>query len=481
VEETVLNLRNALKTIHKYGWFITAVVVVAIGISLLANFFISPIYEAETNLRIKQSKSLANSLLADMPVGNSNNIKQLMSTYAEILKSRTVVQEVIDKTKFEKGEPTYEQLLSCITTQPVKDTEILKVKVQATSPEEAQLIANMLVDTFNGRMISLVRSEEKVVREFIGERLKESQRELEKSENALQQYKQNQKIVAPEEETKAMVGMLSEMNKLSAENTVAIFSAQAKLGSAKQQLTEEKPGFIADSPLIQQYKSKLAELEVQLVALSQDYTNKHPQIVANRAAIEEVKNRLSNEAAKVIQAEAPSMNPIHQNVLLGKIQAEAELAAAVAQQGAINSIVSEKEQVLSKLPAKEKGLVRVMRDVEVDQELYVMLAKRYEEARINEVMQPTDVQVIDVATPPDKPIKPKKILNVIFATILGFFIGAVAAFLKEYVNKTIRTAEDVKSYLNIPVIASIPDFTSEDKVQNTSIVTRITQWIVGRK
>lgn len=482
MEETTLDFRNILKTLKKYRWLIAKVTSVAILIATVISFLTSPLYEAETNLRIKQPKGLASSLLADLPIGNSADMKQLMSTYAEILKSRTVVQEVIDKTQSNKEEiPTYEDFLKCITTQPVKDTEILKVKVRASTPEEAKVIANMLVDTFNGRMTSLVRSEERVVREFIGERLQESRRELEKSENSLQQYKQNEKIVAPTEETKAMVEMLAEMNKLSAENTVAIFTAQAKLGSAKQQLAEEKPGFIADNTLIQQYKSKLGELEVQLVTLSQDYTNKHPQIVAIRAAIEEVKNKLNSEVAKVINADAPSMNLIYQSVLQERIRSEAELAAATAQQGAINSIVADKELLLSDLPAKEKGLIRVMRDVAVAQEIYVMLAKRYEEARISEVMQPTDVQIIDVAIPPDNPIRPRKALNIIVGAMLGLFIGSVSAFWKEYMNKAICTAEDVKRHLDLPVIGSIPDFSSNAKVHNTSIVTKITQWITAKK
>ncbi|MCP6658170.1 hypothetical protein NL521_30000, partial [Klebsiella pneumoniae] len=67
-----------------------------------------------------------------------------------------------------------------------------------------------------------------------------------------------------------------------------------------------------------------------------------------------------------------------------------------------------------------------------------MLAKRYEEARISEVMEPTDVQIIDEAIFPDEPIKPKKLLNTVIAAILGIFVGVGLAFLSEYMNKTIR-------------------------------------------
>lgn len=115
------------------------------------------------------------------------------------------------------------------------------------------------------------------------------------------------------------------------------------------------------------------------------------------------------------------------------------------------------------MPAKEQGLARVMRDVSVAQEIYIMLAKRHEEARISEVMQPTDVQVIDTADLPDKPVKPKKARNVVAAAMLGIFAGLAWAFFQEYMDKSIRTPEDVRQYLDLPILGSIPDMEKDDE------------------
>lgn len=479
MEETTIDLKDIIKTIKKRHILIRNVFAAMVIVSVIINFLIPPTYEAETNLRVKQPKGLANSLLADLPMGAGVNTKQLMSTYAEILKSRTVVEAVIEKTQIGKSKvPTYEEMLTHITTSPVKDTELLKIKVTAKSPDEAQLIANTLVDTFNERMTLLVRSEQSTVRQFIGERMLESQMNLEKAETTLQKYKTDQKLAAPTEEAKAIVDRLSMINKLAAENTVVLASAQAKASSADYQLSREKAGFIADSPLIQQYKSKLADLEVQLVTLAQNYTDKHPQVMATRAAIAETKTKLNTEVARVVNADAPSMNPIHQGLLQGKIQAEAEIAAANAQKIAISSIVAAGENELNKLPAKEQGLARVMRDAAVAQEIYIMLAKRHEEARISEVMQPTDVQVIDVATVPSKPISPKKALNVTIAAMLGLFIGIALAFILEYMHKTVKTPEDIQQYLDLPVLGSIPHFDSAARLtQEVGIWDKVKQKI----
>jgi polysaccharide chain length determinant protein (PEP-CTERM system associated) len=475
VEETTLDLKDIIRIVRKRRKIILYTFLCLVIITAIISFIIPPTYEAETNIRIKQPKGLADSLLGNLPVGNAAGTKQLMSTYAEILKSRTVVQSVIDSTQANKEKiPTYEQMLLRISTLPVKDTEILEVKVQAETPEEAQLVANTLIDTFIERLTTLVRSEQRIVREFIGERLKESQKELIASENAMEQYKREQKIIAPTEEIKAMVERVTAVAKQASENEITMAMANAKLGGLNQQLSAQKAGVIADNLLIQQYKSKLAELAIEKAALQQNYTDKHPKVLANRAALEETRNKLSEEIAKVLRTDAPSNNPIQQALLQGRIQAEVEVAVAGAQKQALDRLQAEGEKELSKLPAKEQGFIRVMRDANVAQEIYIMLAKRHEEARISEVMEPTDIQIIDRAIPPEEPIKPRKALNIIIAGILGLFLGTGAAFALEYINKTIRDAEDVQLYLDLPVLGSIPDFDSNTEApKNTTLFGRL--------
>lgn len=476
MDEATLDLRDIIKTLRKRCKLIFRTFAAFVILAAILSFIWPPTYEAETNLRVKQPQGLADSLLSSLPTGNASATKQLMSTYAEILKSRTVVQEVIDKTQSDKEEiPDYEDMLKRITTQSVKDTEILKVKVTAGTPEEAQLVANTLVNTFNARLSFLTRSEQTVVRQFIGERLQESKADVEKAEEELQKYKTEQKITDPDVETKALVDALATINKLAAENAVTMAAAQGKLVSTRQQLGAEKEGFIADNPLIQQYKTKLAELEVSLVELSEKYTEQHPQVKATRAAIGETQDKLAAEVGRVITADAPSMNPIHQGLLQSQLIAEAQIAASTAQQAAIAAIVQQGQNDLGKLPVKEQGLAKVMRDAAVAREIYVMLAKRHEEARISEVMQPTDVQVIDVATLPEEPVKPKKALNIVIAAILGLFVGMGVAFIVEYMNKSIHTVEDVRQYLDLPVLGSIPHFDNEYKESKTGFWDRLKQ------
>lgn len=435
----------------RYGLILTTSLV-AVIIALLIGFSTPHTYEAVTSLRIKQSQELP---LLSMSGGSPLNIKQTMANYAAMLKSRTVIQTAINLIYADKEfPPRYEQVLQNITVQPAKEADILYITVQASSPDEAQLLANTLSET----LVSLLADEQSVVREFIGQRLKESKQELEQAEGLLERYKRDQKIVGSDIQSKAMAEKISALDKMIAENTVNLVTAQAKLSSAERQLAGQKPSFVADNPLIQQYKAKLADLEVELVGLLPQYADTHPKVVSLRAAITETRSKLNAEVDRVLSAESASGNTIHQTLLQGKMMAEADVAAASAQKRAIGNIQANSEKDLAALPAKEQGITRLLRDVQVAQEIYIMLDKRYEEARINAVMQPRDVKVLDAAIAPDSPVKSRKVQYVLIGAVLGLLAGVGLAFLLEYTNGPILNEQEAKLHLGLPVLGVIPDF-----------------------
>ncbi len=461
------DLQDKVRILKKYKWFIFNWFFFAGIIAAVVSFMMTPTYESETLLRVHQARGVEASLLSNAPVLSSTageTSRQLMATYAEVLKSRGVVESVIEKANFPADDkPSYEVMIKRITIQPVKDTELLSVKVQANSQEEAKKLSGLLAATFNDRLTSLVRSEQKAVRTFIAARLDESKQELDRAERALADYKRENKAVGLTDKTRSLVDWQTAISRLSAESRVAMASAQARITNSERELAGQNVGVMADNPLIQQYKGRLADQQIEMATLLTKYNDQHPKVIAARTTIEDTKALLNAEIVKVVNSEAPSISPVHQLVLQNKIQAQAESAATSAQQGAIARIMAEGEQEMASIPDKEQGLAKVSRDASVAQDIYAMLARRHEEAKISEVMQPTDVQVVDLATASTLPVKPAKTLNIIVASLLGLLVGTGVAVVLGTMRRTIDTAEDVRRYLDLPVIASIPTYGSEPK------------------
>ena len=419
---------------------------------------VPPTYQSTSLLRIKQDKGLSSSILSALPTGSDQMIKQEMNTDAEILKSRNVVIPVIKQTEeLKDGKyPDYEGYVKGrITTKPYKDTQILEVDVTGRTPEKAQEANSLLVKGFLNRLTELSHAESQATRKFLEQRVVSSKTELAGAEDRLKAYQVAHKIYSTTDQMKGLADQLTELDKVKAQNQLDLETAQAALGSIKGQLSDAGAG-IADSPAIQQYKTQLAQLEATKAADTGKYTDEHPKMQEINQQIAQTRQALNDEISKIVAQQAPSSSTVQQKLLSDKFSSEAAIAA----------LEKKNDAEIAKLPEDQQGYIRVKRDADVAQEIYVMLAKRLEEAKVAEVMVPNEVQVIDEATLPEKPIKPRKLLTLAIAAILGILAGSGYTVAKALMYRKIRSSEDVEQYLQLPVLGSIPDADSLKESDN---------------
>lgn len=472
MDEQTIDLRELWQIVSTHKLTIGKITVAFLVGAGLYLAIVPPTYQSISLLHVKQDKGLADSILQNLPVGNASETKQKMNTDAEILKSRNVVIPVIRATEEPNNDgeyPDYDTYIKeHITTTPFKDTEILQVAVTGKSPEQAQHTNQLLVDGFLNRLIELSHDEQKATREFIEKRVGTAKTELTDAEAKLQNYQVANKMYSPDDQMKGLTDKLSMVDKAKADNQLDLETAKAALSSINGQLSNAGQS-IADSPAIQQYKVQLAQLESTKAGYVGKYTDEHPQMQAVNNQINEAKASLNQEIAKVISQQAPSSNTVQQGLLADKFKNEAMIAVAEGKNQALATLDAQNNSLISGLPAREQGFIRVKRDADVAQEIYIMLAKRLEEAKVAEVMVPNEVQVVDTATLPEQPIKPKKALTMALSLILGIICGAGFVIARSMLNRKIRTADDVEQQLGLPVLGLIPDANSmnEKKKENS--------------
>lgn len=460
MEEITIDLKDLFQVVmdHKKKIAaITAAFMIAGGAYLC---IASPVYQSTSLLRIKQDKGLGDSLMSKVSGGNTLDDKQRMMTDAEILKSRNVVLPVIAATeeKDEDGKlPDYEGYVKKhIVTKPYKDTEILEVDVTGKDPETAQRANNLIIKGFMNRLTELSHDEQKRTREFLEQRLGASKEELGNAEDKLQQYQSANKMYSTDDQMKQLTDKLNIVDKAKAENQLDLETAQAGLKSVNEQLSSAGVA-IADSPAIQQYKTQLAQLEAMKASYVGKYTDEHPKMQEINNQINSAKASLDEEISNIVSQQAPSSNTVQQGLLANKFKNEAAIAVAQSKKTALDQMDAQNDAIIASLPEKEQGFVRVKRDADVANEIYVMLAKRLEEAKVAEVMVPNEVQVIDAATLPEKPIKPRKVLVMAIMTLLGLIVGTGTVIVQSLMYRKIRTAEDVEKELGLPVLGMILD------------------------
>lgn len=446
----VLN-KNKRKIAYITGGFI--------ALSCAYLMIVPPTYQSTSLLRIKQDKGLSDSILSQMPLGNTQMTQQKMNTNAEILKSRNVVIPVIKATEgLKDGKyPDYDAYVkSHITTKPFKDTEILQLDVTGGTPEKAQEVNRLLVRGFLARLADLSHEESGNTRKFLENRVVSAKTELGQAEDKLKAYQIAHKIYSTDDQMKGLADQISTLDKAKAQNQLDLETAQAALSSINGQLAGAGAA-IADSPAIQKYKTSLVQLESTKAGYTGKYTDQHPKMQEINKQIAETKSNLEKEIAAIIAQQAPSSNTVQQKLLADKFANEAAVAVANGKNNAIASLESKNDEAISRLPEAQQGYIRVKRDADVAQEIYVMLSKRLEEAKVAEVMVPNEVQVIDEATLPERPIAPRKARTLALAAILGLLAGSGFVLARELLDRKIRTASDVEEQLALPVLGVVPD------------------------
>ena len=477
-QEITIDLRDLWNVLKKNTATIRKVTIGCVAAAVVYLIVVPPTYESTALLRVKQPKGLGSSILEALPTGNPMASKQLMSTYAEILKSRSVVVPVIEATEEEKDGkyPEYDiYIKKKISTEPFRDTEIMKVTFKANTAEDAQKGNKLLVEGFLNRLTELERGEQKTTRQFIEERVNTSKEELQAAESVLTEFKKEHKLLAPESQVQLAAEKLTLADKLRAENQVALEAARARNNAVKAQL-QNNTASIADNATISGMQAKLAELEAERVSYLDKYTDKHPRVIEVNKEIANMRKTMDAEFKRVAEMMVPSSNPVHQGLLADMFKSEAEISVAQSNLQAVKALENKYNNDVATLSEVEQEYLTLLRDVTVSQEIYVMLAKRLEEAKVAEVAVSTEVQVVDEPTLPEQRVAPKRGMTLVLAFLLGILGSCGFVIARELMNRTVKTSEDVENYLGLPVLGQIPSSESlkeAEEVANLSIWQKI--------
>ena len=468
VEMEEMDLREYWEIIVKKRLLIGLVfLVTVIGVTVYS-LLATPIYEATTTVMVRDQSAGSPMALFDPMGGMGKNTAQ---NYIQIMKSRTILEQVTNAMGME--DVSLSALEKRLTIQPVQGSDILKISLQSPDPKEALEFVNTLSEMFIEWNRLYRQEDRRSARLFIESQLESVEAELRVAEEELRMYREKERVLSPSQQTIAGIEQLASLETSLSQVQIGKTEAAERLNQVRVKLGQEEETLIssttiADNRFVVEYRARLADLEIALSGAKEKYTDKHPSVLTLQAEIDDVKEKLTEQVERVVGTETRSLNPVHQELYASVISLEVELMALEAREVALTNLIAEAEMNLSSLPAKELELARLMRDAKVLEELYIMLRTKKEETRITEVMQTADVQVIDSAILPQRPVKPRIKLNIAIGAVLGMFLGVGVAFLVEFMDTTLKTKEDAEKLLGIPVLGQIPDFDLVEQDQRKS-------------
>jgi succinoglycan biosynthesis transport protein ExoP len=443
------------------SFFFSVVLIVTIF-----SFIQSPIFQASSKLLLERDVDSEKSLLFRMTLTEPKSDDWLNSEI-EILNSYPVAAKVVETLgldqpeekepdltqdeKTTKQQQTIRLFQKKLVVENLPKSNVLEVSYESKDPELAAAAVNNVIEVYIGHRSEI--SNESDTYKFFEEQMHIADERLRDLEKSQAEYRQKEEVISPEGQNEILMSRLSDYEKSFTEVRTKRIGKEAKLAVIKQQL--EKSGEISipstessDSPsrveYISKLKSDLLEMEMERERLLQKFTPKYQEIVNLENEIAATKKKIENEIHQIVEME------------------DASIRALKAEENALRSSINQIKGELKKLTQKEYEYAQISRGIDDNREVYSMLLKQREEARISlaKLEKGVKIKIISPAVVPTDPVKPKKRVNILLGIFLGIFGGLGLAFFIEYFDHTITTPAELEKYTGMNVLGSVRE-TSE--------------------
>ncbi len=492
-EESSLNLAEYYYILSKRKWIIISSLIIVVTLTMYFTFRMTPVYRATTTVVIdkeeRKSPLTGESMDFETYVSQSLTFK----THLTLITSRQVLEEVIrrfrpDRTNKNKDTGDVEinpwkEFLAQVrenirvllgqeeqTLTPdaeltraigglrartaiseVTDTRLLKISVQDQNPAVAMDTANSVANAYIEFNISNRLTSSKNTLSWMSDQLYEMKKKLEDSEEEFLAYKQREKLFSIEGKQAVIAEKIAGFNDSLLVTRNKRIELEAKLRQFKRSLASGA-GYLDIRSLISNahidaLNTQLLDGEVEISRLGKVYKSKHPKIIQLKTKINGARKKLTQEVRKEIKS----------------LQAEREVL--LTREGTMEKSIADFDQEAMTTNRKELKYNILRRNVTTNQKLYDTLLSKIKESNVTKDADVSNIRIVEKAFLPLSPIKPNKKRNFLMSIILGLVTGVGLTFLLEYMDRSLRTEEDVQRYMDLSVLSVVPEV---DKGKSTA-------------
>jgi capsular exopolysaccharide synthesis family protein len=324
---------------------------------------------------------------------------------------------------------------------PVQGTRLVKIAFSTPDPELAARVANMHARAYLEQGIELRSHANDEARQFLREKLAECKNRVEKSEAALNRYRQDKGIISFDNPDNIVVDRLADLHKRLTAAEADRIGLEAQTRLIRQHEYNALPA-VLDNRLIQTLKLELTHLAGERAELATQVQPGDPALDQIKAREEQTKRRLQQEIQRTVAGIKSAYTAAKQKEDEWRVKVEQQKAAALGLKDA----------------AVDYAILA--REVDTNRQLYDSVLSRFKEMEVTAALRASNVSVIDQAVPPVKSVRPRTALSLLLSAVLGLTGGVGVAFVVEHFNNTLRTSQEVERHLHLPNLGIIPDFVS---------------------
>jgi capsular exopolysaccharide synthesis family protein len=336
-------------------------------------------------------------------------------------------------------------LLGGLSVTPIPGTQLVEIAFVSDQPEYAARAANAIAEAYIDWGIESRSSRTLRANELITTQIANTKADLVERERKLQEYSQQADIVSLEPGSNVLQGRLAGLNTAYSD---AISERVAK-ESRYRQLTSASAEALADTlsaGTVGTVRSQLLQKQREYDAGLQKFKAEYPAMVQLKNEIEKLRRDLKGLVEETVRNEREVANTEYQTALRREQGILAQLERAKNENQELNSAAGEYKNLAGEIDALRKQLADLLR-----QQSDTELTSRMQTSR------ESNVRIVDRALVPGGSFAPSLRKDLSTGGLLGLLLGIGIVALIEFMDRTIKTTEDVERFLEMPTLAVIPD------------------------
>ena len=452
------HLLDYLIILKKHQWLVLSFLLTVVTVVTIATFKMKPVYVAAARVEVdREAQSI-------QPFPDSNSYddyvdsENYIETQTKILQSETLALQTIKSMDLGRypefgGRPNtfiiphagvtsqrpaiLGAFLGSLSIQRIKDSRLIEVRFEGQDPQLAAQIVNGHLQNYIEANFRSKYDATQQASNWLSAELEELRIKVEKSEAAKTAYERENQIWTIDEKQNITTQKLSDINKALTDAQTDLVQKQALYQIAKGGDVDQLPD-VRNNAYLSELLKRQADLGEQYVDASAQFGPNYPKV-----------QRITREKKEVDDAIARAKQNVEASI-------ETDYKTSKERVGLLSAALETQKGDANDMSEKLVQYHILEHDAESNKQLYDGLEQKLKEAGITAGLRSSNIRIVDPALVPSYPARPQKAKNILLAFLIGLVGGVGLAFLREYLDNTVKSPDDVERLAGLPSLAVVP-------------------------
>lgn len=466
------NLLDYLIILRKHQWMILTFLLLVVTIVTIASFKMKPVYVASARVEVDPENTNTLPFQAGNSFDEYVDLDNYIQTQTKIIQSQTLAMDTIralDLPRYQefggdpkglvnagpnqKEPPILGDFLGRLSVSRIPESRLIEVSFAAEDPQLAAQVVNTHLQTYKERSFKSRYDATMQASDFLSSELEELRIKMEKSDAAQVAYERQNQIWMVDATQNTATQKLSQLSSALTAIQTQLAEKEAIYELAHSNDTGSMAAVQGNSAVQDLTKTKL-QLDTQYAEALTQFGPNWPKVQILKAQDEAVAAQLKTAKANAVQ------------------QIDNDYHQIEAHEALLERDLNRQEVIADNMAQKLVEYNMLKHDAESNKELYDGLLQKLKEAGISAGLRSSNIRIVDPALVPSSPARPQKARNIMLAFLVGLVGGVGLAFLREYLDNTVKSPDDVQTLTGLPCLAVVPAFAGRNGARSFSRISK---------